>query len=81
MRVLTYCIPDHVSDEILDVAVHTLETTMSDVKSAVVGDCTIIGTKVRTRIMNIEIIDVVDDNGLLLLGTILGNLICTRCLE
>jgi Zn finger protein HypA/HybF involved in hydrogenase expression len=80
MKVLTYCVPDHTPEDMMELMIETLETTIKEVISVDIGRCSKIETHVPSVALNITVDDNIVDDGILLLGSIIGSLICTRCL-
>lgn len=80
MKVITYCVPDHTPDDLMEIMMETLETTISDIISIDISECSDVKTQVPSVAMNICVIDEITDDRILSLGAIIGSLICTRCL-
>lgn len=80
MKVLTYCVPDHTPEDLMDILIETLETTIKEVISVDLAKCSKIETHIPSVALNICVDDSIVDDGILLLGSIIGSLICTRCL-
>ena len=80
MRVITYCVPDHTEEELIEIMIETLSTTLSYVQKIEITKCSKIETRVRSVALNITVDDNICDNDIVTLGSIIGSLICTRCL-